>query len=87
MLRIRLRRVGAKHKPYYRIVVSESGRTPGGRFNAVLGTYDPGKDPAVIKVDVEQADEWVRKGARPSETVAQLIERARQAPAPMPATV
>ncbi len=84
MLRIRLRRVGAKHKPYYRIVVSESARTPGGRFNAVLGTYDPGKDPAEVKLDVAKADEWVRKGAHPSETVAKLIERARRATAGAP---
>ena len=85
MLRIRLRRVGAKHKPYYRIVVSESARTPGGRFNDVLGTYDPGKDPAEIKVDVEKADQWLQKGAHPSETVAKLIERARRETAAAPA--
>lgn len=77
MLRIRLRRMGKKHSPFYRVVVSDSRRTPGARFNEVLGTYDPRLDPPEVRIDVERADEWMRKGAHPSETVAQLIKRAR----------
>ena len=77
MLRIRLRRMGKKHSPFYRVVVSDSRRTPLARFNEVLGTYDPRPDPAEVRIDVERADAWVRKGAHPSETVSTLIERAR----------
>ncbi len=77
MLRIRLRRMGKKHSPFYRVVVSDSRRTPGARFTEVLGTYDPRLDPAEVRIDVERADEWMRKGAHPSETVSRLIARAR----------
>ncbi len=58
-------------------VVSDSRRTPGARFTEVLGTYDPRLDPPEVRSDVARADEWMRKGAHPSETVAQLIKRAR----------
>jgi small subunit ribosomal protein S16 len=78
MLKIRLRRMGAKHRPFYRIVVSDSRSTPTSRFNEILGTYDPSHDPADVKIDLEKADEWLRKGAHPSETVARLIDRARR---------
>lgn len=78
MLKIRLRRMGAKHRPFYRIVVSDGRRTPTGPFKEILGTYDPGKDPVEIKLDVERADHWISQGARPSETVAKLMERARK---------
>jgi small subunit ribosomal protein S16 len=70
--------MGAKHRPFYRIVVSDSRNTPRGPFNAVLGTYDPGREPAEVRIDVEKAEEWIRKGAHPSETVARLLERARR---------
>ncbi len=79
MLRIRLRRMGKKHSPFYRVVVSDSRRTPRARFTEVLGTYDPRPDPAEVRIDVARADEWVRKGAHPSETVSRLIEKARSA--------
>lgn len=79
MLRIRLRRMGAKHDAYYRVVVSDSRSTPSGRFLDVLGTYDPGTDPATVKIDVSRADEWIRKGAHPSDTVRSLLVRARSA--------
>ena len=79
MLKIRLRRMGRKHSPFYRVVVSDSRRTPRARFNEILGTYDPRTDPADVKIDVEKADAWIKKGAHPSATVAKLIERARQA--------
>ena len=77
MLKIRLRRMGAKQDAYYRVVVSDSRSTPRGRFVDVLGTYDPGTDPATVKIDVSRADEWIRKGAHPSDTVRSLLVRAR----------
>ena len=79
MLKIRLRRMGAKQDAYYRVVVSDSRSTPSGRFLDVLGTYDPGTDPATVKIDVPRADEWIRKGAHPSDTVRSLLVRARSA--------
>ena len=78
MLKIRLRRMGAKHRPFYRIVVSDGRRTPTGPFKEILGTYDPTTDPAALRLDVARADEWISKGAHPSETVARLMERARK---------
>ena len=76
MLKIRLRRMGAKKSAFYRIVVSDSRSTPGSRFLDVLGTYDPGTDPATVKLDVARAEEWIKKGAQASETVKSLISRA-----------
>lgn len=77
MLKIRLARRGSRGAPFYRIVVSESARTPTSRNIDTLGTYDPGTNPATIRLDVSRADEWVRKGAHPSETVRSLIDKAR----------
>jgi small subunit ribosomal protein S16 len=71
--------MGAKQDAYYRVVVSDSRSTPSGRFVDVLGTYDPGTDPATVKIDVSRADEWIRKGAHPSDTVRSLLVRARSA--------
>jgi small subunit ribosomal protein S16 len=71
--------MGAKQDAYYRVVVSDSRSTPSGRFLDVLGTYDPGTDPATVKIDVPRADEWIRKGAHPSDTVRSLLVRARSA--------
>jgi len=79
VLKIRLRRMGAKKDAYYRVVVSDSRSTPSGSFVDVLGTYDPGTDPATLKIDVSRADEWIRKGAHPSDTVRSLLVRARSA--------
>lgn len=81
MLRIRLRRVGARQDPVYRVVVSDSRARPSGRFVETLGVYDPRVDPAKIELDVARTEGWIRKGARPSETVQSLLERARSAPA------
>ena len=77
MLKIRLRRMGAKQDAFYRVVVSESRLTPGGRYVDMLGTYDPGTQPATVRLDVARADEWIRKGAHPSDTVRSLLNRAR----------
>ncbi len=77
MLKIRLRRMGSKQEPCYRVVVSESTSTPQGRFVEVLGTYDPRPDPASVRLDLARTEEWIRKGAHPSETVKSLIARAK----------
>jgi small subunit ribosomal protein S16 len=69
--------MGAKQDPYYRVVVSDSRSTPSGRFLDTLGTYDPGTDPATVKIDVARADEWIGKGAHPSDTVRSLLGRVR----------
>jgi len=79
VLKIRLRRTGSKQDAFYRIVVSDSRERPTGRFVDVLGTYDPGSDPAAVRIDVARADEWIRKGAHPSDTVKRLLARARTA--------
>lgn len=79
MLKIRLRRMGAKKDPFYRVVVSDSRSTPSGRFVDVLGTYDPRTDPAAVTLDVARTEEWVGKGAHPSETVRSLLGRAKAA--------
>ena len=81
MLKIRLRRMGSKQDAFYRLVVSDSRSTPSGRFVDQLGTYDPGTDPATIKIDVERADKWIRQGAHPSDTVRSLLIKARAAQA------
>ena len=77
MLKIRLSRKGSRQAPFYRVVVSESTRTPTARSVDVLGTYDPGTQPATIRLDVARAEEWIRKGAHPSDTVRSLIEKAK----------
>jgi small subunit ribosomal protein S16 len=81
-VRIRLRRVGTKNVPSYRIVVAD-GRSPrDGRFIENLGTYDPRKAENNFKVDLERAKFWLSKGAQPSDTVRSILKRAeRQAPA------
>ena len=81
VLKIRLRRVGAKHRAFYRVVVSDSRKRPTGRFIENLGTYDPGTDPATVKLDVAKADDWIGKGAQVSPTVKRLVNRARNAQA------
>lgn len=75
MLSIRLRRVGSKKRPYYRVVVAEAASPRDGAFFEVLGTYDPRSTPAVVDVDRARLDEWIRKGARPSDTVRTLVAR------------
>ena len=79
MVRIRLARLGAKKKPFYRIVVADSRSPRDGRSIENLGYYNPMTEPATLKVDVEKADQWIKNGAQPSETVANLLARARAA--------
>ena len=74
MLRIRLRRVGAKKFPSYRIVVADSKSPRDGRFNEIIGTYDPMKDPPAIRIDQARAAHWIERGAQPSEPVARFLK-------------
>ncbi len=76
MVKIRLRRMGAKKNPYYRIVVADSRFPRDGRSIEELGTYDPLADPAEIKVDIERAQYWVKNGAQPTDTVKALLKKA-----------
>ncbi len=77
MLKIRLRRAGARNEPTYRVVVSDARERPRGRFVEVLGYYDPRPNPATVRIDVERAEAWMRKGARPSPTVRRLLQQVR----------
>jgi len=79
MLKIRLRRVGTRSKPFYRVVVSDSQNRPGGNFVENLGHYDPKTRPVTLKLNVARAETWIRKGAAASDTVRQLLEQARVA--------
>lgn len=74
--RIRLRRVGRKGQPMYRIVVADQRTPRDGRFVEVIGYYNPLTDPAAIKVDVEKARSWLARGATPTETVRSLLRKA-----------
>jgi len=76
MVKIRLRRMGAKKAPFYRVVVADSRYPRDGRFIEEIGTYNPMTNPAEIKIDVEKADEWIKKGAQPTETVRSLLKKA-----------
>ncbi|MBR5280389.1 MAG: 30S ribosomal protein S16 [Clostridia bacterium] len=78
MLKIRLRRIGAKKAPFYRIVVAESRYARDGRFVEEIGTYNPLVDPAEIKVDLEKAEDWMKKGAQPTDTVKVILKKAKE---------
>jgi small subunit ribosomal protein S16 len=75
-VKIRLKRLGAKKAPFYRIVVADSRSPRDGKFIAEIGYYDPTKDPAVVKVDAEAAKTWLGNGAQPSDTVKALLKKA-----------
>lgn len=77
MLKIRLRRMGSRHRPFYRLVVSDSRRRPTSAALEELGYYDPRQTPAVLRVDLERVDHWVGTGAQLSETVRKLVDNAR----------
>ena len=76
MVKIRLRRIGAKKSPFYRIVVADSRYPRDGRFIEEIGTYDPRVNPAEIEVDAERAQAWIKTGAQPTETVKALLKKA-----------
>ncbi len=75
MVKIRLRRDGAKKAPYYKVVVADSRFPRDGRYIEEIGIYDPMKDPALIKIDVEKYDTWIKNGARPTDTVKSLYSK------------
>ena len=74
-VKIRLRRMGAKKNPFYRVVVADSRFPRDGRFIEEIGTYDPGKDPAEVKIDAEKAKKWIANGAQPTDTVRALLKK------------
>ena len=76
MVKIRLRRMGAKKAPYYRIVVADSRSPRDGRFIEEIGIYDPMADGEKIKVDMERAKYWIANGAQPTDTVRGLLKKA-----------
>ena len=75
MVRIRLTRMGKRHRPFYRIVVVDRKKRRDGAYIESLGYYDPVKDPAEMKVDVDRAVEWLLKGAQPSNTVRNIFKK------------
>ena len=76
MVKIRLRRMGAKKAPFYRIVVADSRYPRDGRFIEEIGTHNPVVNPAELKVDVDRAQAWIKTGAQPTETVRDLLKKA-----------
>ena len=76
MVKIRLRRMGAKKAPFYRIVVADSRYPRDGRFIEEIGYYNPTTDPTDLKVDVDRAQAWIKTGAQPTETVRDLLKKA-----------
>lgn len=79
-VKIRLARMGAKKRPFYRVVVADSRFKRDGRFLEIIGTYDPNKDPAEIKIKQDRFQDWLGKGAQPTTTVASLVKRLAEAP-------
>ncbi len=75
MLKIRLRRVGAKKAPNYRIVIADSAAPRDGAFKEIIGFYNPLPDPPVVVIDEEKASYWIQRGAQPSDTVARLLKK------------
>jgi len=75
---IRLRREGAKNSPYYKIVVADQRRPRDGKFLEIIGTYDPKKEGENFTIQLARADYWVGVGARPSQTVGNIITKARK---------
>jgi small subunit ribosomal protein S16 len=76
LVKIRLTRLGAHKKPFYRLIVADSRARRDGPFIEILGTYDPLKEPSEINVDIEKARLWLSKGAQPTVTAKRLMQRA-----------
>ena len=75
MVKIRLRRMGAKKAPFYRVVVADSRYPRDGRFIEEIGTYNPLTEPSEVKVDADKVKEWIAKGAQPTDTVKNLFKK------------
>lgn len=78
MVKIRLRRMGAKKAPFYRVVVADSRYPRDGRFIEEIGYYDPTKETSVVSIDKEKADKWLANGAQPTDTVKKLLKIAAE---------
>lgn len=78
MVKIRLRRMGAKKAPFYRVVVADSRYPRDGRFIEEIGYYAPTKEPSVVSIDKEKADKWLANGAQPTDTVKKLLKIAAE---------
>ncbi len=76
MVKIRLQRVGKKKAPFYHVVVADSRSPRDGKIIEQVGTFDPMKDPATMKIDTEKVATWIKNGAQPTDTVKALIEKA-----------
>ena len=76
MVKIRLRRMGAKKAPFYRVVVADSRFARDGRFIEEIGYYDPNKNPSVVSIDADKAKQWLSNGAQPTDTVRELLKKA-----------
>uniref|UniRef100_UPI003FF06AD0 30S ribosomal protein S16 n=1 Tax=Gemmiger formicilis TaxID=745368 RepID=UPI003FF06AD0 len=76
MVKIRLRRMGAKKAPFYRVVVADSRFARDGRFIEEIGYYDPTKEPSVVKIDAEKAKQWLDNGAQPTDTAREILKKA-----------
>lgn len=76
MVKIRLKRIGAKKNPCYRVVVADARSPRDGRFIEEIGIYQPVNDPAVVRIDADKAKEWLAKGAQPTDTVRDLLKKA-----------
>ena len=75
-VKIRLRRMGAKKAPFYRVIVADSRSPRNGRFIDEIGTYDPLTDPATINIDADAAKKWISNGAQPTDTVKALLKKS-----------
>ena len=76
MVKIRLKRMGTHKRPFYRVIVADSGTPRNGKFIEEIGTYDPLKDPAEINIDKERAEKWLSTGAQPTDTVRALLKKS-----------
>jgi small subunit ribosomal protein S16 len=76
LVKIRLTRLGAHKRPFYRVIVADSRARRNGPFIEILGTYDPMKEPSEIKIDLEKAKLWMQQGAQPTDSVKKLMHRA-----------
>lgn len=75
-VKMRLKRMGYKRHPFYRVVVADARSPRDGRFIEEIGTYDPNQEPSVVKIDADAAKKWLANGAQPTETVAKLLKQA-----------
>ena len=76
MVKIRLMRLGAHKRPFYRVVVADSRARRNGPFIEIIGTYDPLKEPSAVNIEIEKAKQWLKSGAQPTDIVRKLLKKA-----------